>query len=233
MASEKPRRPTIDDVAARAGVSSAAVSFAVNGRPGVGEETRKRILAAAEELGWRPSASARALDGGAGAGDRLTARALGRPARGRPVLRALPGRGRADARPQRPRPRAAGGRAGRAERVRTVGRRPGGWTGSCCATSRSTTRGSRCSRAPGCRWSWRAGPCRRARSRRSRPSTRTACGSWSSTCSSSGHRVDRLRRRPRALRARAGAARRLAGHAGGGRRRAWAGRVRAAAVRRA
>jgi DNA-binding LacI/PurR family transcriptional regulator len=61
MASGKPRRPTIDDVAARAGVSSAAVSFAVNGRPGVGEETRRRILAVAEELGWRPSASARAL----------------------------------------------------------------------------------------------------------------------------------------------------------------------------
>jgi DNA-binding LacI/PurR family transcriptional regulator len=61
MSSEKPRRPTIDDVAARAGVSSAAVSFAVNGRPGVGEETRRRILAVAEELGWRPSASARAL----------------------------------------------------------------------------------------------------------------------------------------------------------------------------
>src|SRR5215213_6701657 len=61
MPGEKPRRPTIDDVAARAGVSSAAVSFAVNGRPGVGDETRRRILAAAEELGWRPSASARAL----------------------------------------------------------------------------------------------------------------------------------------------------------------------------
>jgi DNA-binding LacI/PurR family transcriptional regulator len=55
------RRPTIDDVAARAGVSSAAVSFAMNGRPGVGEETRRRILVAAEELGWRPSAHARAL----------------------------------------------------------------------------------------------------------------------------------------------------------------------------
>jgi DNA-binding LacI/PurR family transcriptional regulator len=55
------RRPTIDDVAERAGVSSAAVSFAMNGRPGVGEETRERILAAAEELGWRPSAHARAL----------------------------------------------------------------------------------------------------------------------------------------------------------------------------
>jgi DNA-binding LacI/PurR family transcriptional regulator len=54
-------RPTIDDVAARAGVSAASVSFAVNGRPGVGEATRLRILAAAEELGWRPSAPARAL----------------------------------------------------------------------------------------------------------------------------------------------------------------------------
>jgi DNA-binding LacI/PurR family transcriptional regulator len=55
------RRPTIDDVAARAGVSSAAVSFAMNGRPGVGEATRSRIIAAAEELGWHPSAHARAL----------------------------------------------------------------------------------------------------------------------------------------------------------------------------
>ena len=55
------RRPTIDDVAALAGVSSASVSFAVNGRPGVGEDTRVRILAAADQLGWRPSASARAL----------------------------------------------------------------------------------------------------------------------------------------------------------------------------
>jgi DNA-binding LacI/PurR family transcriptional regulator len=54
-------RPTIEDVAARAGVSTAAVSFAVNGRPGVAEATRRRILDAAEELGWRPSASARAL----------------------------------------------------------------------------------------------------------------------------------------------------------------------------
>jgi DNA-binding LacI/PurR family transcriptional regulator len=55
------RRPTIDDVARRAGVSSASVSFAMNGRPGVGEATRERIFAAAAELGWRPSAHARAL----------------------------------------------------------------------------------------------------------------------------------------------------------------------------
>jgi DNA-binding LacI/PurR family transcriptional regulator len=48
-------------VARRAGVSAAAVSFAVNDRPGVSPETRERILAAARELGWRPSASARAL----------------------------------------------------------------------------------------------------------------------------------------------------------------------------
>jgi DNA-binding LacI/PurR family transcriptional regulator len=48
-------------VAERAGVSRAAVSFAVNGRPGVAETTRARILRAAEELGWRPSGPARAL----------------------------------------------------------------------------------------------------------------------------------------------------------------------------
>lgn len=42
-------------------MSSAAVSFTMNGRPGVGEETRRRILAAAEELGWQPSAHARGL----------------------------------------------------------------------------------------------------------------------------------------------------------------------------
>ena len=37
------------------------MSFAVNDRPGVSPGTRERILAAARELGWRPSASARAL----------------------------------------------------------------------------------------------------------------------------------------------------------------------------
>ncbi len=55
------RRPTIADVARRAGVSATAVSFAVNDRPGVSPETRERILDVARELGWRPSASARAL----------------------------------------------------------------------------------------------------------------------------------------------------------------------------
>ena len=69
------RRPTIDDVARRAGVSSAAVSFAMNGRRGVGEATRARIIEAAAELGWSPSAPARALGRGrAGAIGLLLAR---------------------------------------------------------------------------------------------------------------------------------------------------------------
>jgi DNA-binding LacI/PurR family transcriptional regulator len=42
-------------------VSKGAVSFALNDRPGVGPETRDRILAAARELGWQPSTRARAL----------------------------------------------------------------------------------------------------------------------------------------------------------------------------
>lgn len=55
------RRLTIADVARAAQVSTGAVSYALNGRPGVTEETRLRILAAARDLGWQPSASARGL----------------------------------------------------------------------------------------------------------------------------------------------------------------------------
>ncbi len=54
-------RPTIKDVADAAGVSKGAVSFAFNGRPGVSAATRVRILASAGELGYRPSATGRAL----------------------------------------------------------------------------------------------------------------------------------------------------------------------------
>lgn len=55
------RRITIADVAARARVSKSAVSFVFNGRRGLSEATTERILRAARELGWRPSARARAL----------------------------------------------------------------------------------------------------------------------------------------------------------------------------
>jgi DNA-binding LacI/PurR family transcriptional regulator len=54
-------RPTIADIADRAGVSKGAVSFALNGRPGVSDATRARILRIAEELQWRPHSAARAL----------------------------------------------------------------------------------------------------------------------------------------------------------------------------
>lgn len=57
-------RPTIAQIAARTGVSAGAVSYALNGRPGVSEETRERIIAVANELGWMPSNAARALRGG-------------------------------------------------------------------------------------------------------------------------------------------------------------------------
>jgi DNA-binding LacI/PurR family transcriptional regulator len=62
------KRPTIADVAQRAGVTKAAVSFALNGQPGVSAATRERILAIAAEVGFKPSSAARALsDGKAGA----------------------------------------------------------------------------------------------------------------------------------------------------------------------
>jgi DNA-binding LacI/PurR family transcriptional regulator len=62
------KRPTIADVARQAGVTKAAVSFALNGQPGVSAATRERILAIAEEVGFKPSSAARALsDGKAGA----------------------------------------------------------------------------------------------------------------------------------------------------------------------
>ena len=62
------KRPTIADVARQAGVTKAAVSFALNGQPGVSEATRQRILAIADEVGFRPSSAARALsDGKSGA----------------------------------------------------------------------------------------------------------------------------------------------------------------------
>lgn len=55
------RRATINDVAAEAGVSRAAVSKVYNGRPGIPPSTAQRIREAAGRLGWAPSSSAAAL----------------------------------------------------------------------------------------------------------------------------------------------------------------------------
>ena len=61
-----PRRPTSADVARAAGVSRTTVSFVLNGRRDVKipEETRRRVLAAADSLGYHPHAPARQLAGG-------------------------------------------------------------------------------------------------------------------------------------------------------------------------
>ncbi|MDQ4035274.1 MAG: LacI family transcriptional regulator [Chloroflexota bacterium] len=52
---------TIEDVAARSGVSTATVSRVLSGSAPARPETRERVLAAARELNYRPSGIARAL----------------------------------------------------------------------------------------------------------------------------------------------------------------------------
>jgi LacI family transcriptional regulator len=57
------KRPSMYDVAQRAGVSQTTVSFVINDVPwaNIPDETRQRIWDAVKELGWRPNAMARAL----------------------------------------------------------------------------------------------------------------------------------------------------------------------------
>jgi LacI family transcriptional regulator len=56
-----PRAAGIRDVARMAGVSVASASFALNGQPGVADDTRRRILGIAEQLGYRANPQAQAL----------------------------------------------------------------------------------------------------------------------------------------------------------------------------
>jgi DNA-binding LacI/PurR family transcriptional regulator len=56
-----PRKVTLEDVAKAAGVSRALVSIVVRRAPGASDETRARILAIADELGYRPDVRARLL----------------------------------------------------------------------------------------------------------------------------------------------------------------------------
>ena len=55
------KRPTLADVAARAGVSVALVSIAMRGAKGVSAATSEQIFKAAQEIGYRPDARARLL----------------------------------------------------------------------------------------------------------------------------------------------------------------------------
>lgn len=61
MITGKSRRPTMSDVAERAGVSRQLVSLVLRNAAGPSETSRARVLAAAAELGFQPNASARLL----------------------------------------------------------------------------------------------------------------------------------------------------------------------------
>lgn len=55
------KRATVKDIAERAGVSLGSVHLALTGKPGLGDETRERILRAAKELNYRHNAAAAGL----------------------------------------------------------------------------------------------------------------------------------------------------------------------------
>jgi len=58
------KRPTISDVAKKAGVSKSTVSHALSNKRPISEKTRQRIHQAVEELGYRPNPSAKRLASG-------------------------------------------------------------------------------------------------------------------------------------------------------------------------
>ncbi len=56
-----PVKPTLQDIAEQAGVSTATVSRVLNDRPGVNDDTRSEVLRVAKEIGYVPSITARGL----------------------------------------------------------------------------------------------------------------------------------------------------------------------------
>ena len=64
MTAAPPKRPTIADVAAEAGVSKGTVSAVINNRATVRDATRVRVQGVIDAMGYRPSQTARALVSG-------------------------------------------------------------------------------------------------------------------------------------------------------------------------
>jgi DNA-binding LacI/PurR family transcriptional regulator len=62
------RRPRLEDLAREVGISRTAVSYVLNGRPGVSEETRQRVLRAVERIGYRHPRASRGSSPGEGGG---------------------------------------------------------------------------------------------------------------------------------------------------------------------
>ena len=58
---KRPESPTMKDVAQLVGVSVQTVSAVVNDKPGISDETRERVAAAIDQLGYRPFSVARSL----------------------------------------------------------------------------------------------------------------------------------------------------------------------------
>jgi DNA-binding LacI/PurR family transcriptional regulator len=61
QAAKKQQIPTMRDVAELVGVSKQTVSAVINNKPGITEETRARVLAAIDQLGYRMDFTARSL----------------------------------------------------------------------------------------------------------------------------------------------------------------------------
>jgi DNA-binding LacI/PurR family transcriptional regulator len=61
VTTQRADRVTISDIARRLAISKASVSYALNGRPGVSSETRRKVLELADELGFQASSAAVAL----------------------------------------------------------------------------------------------------------------------------------------------------------------------------
>ncbi|MEV0649186.1 LacI family DNA-binding transcriptional regulator [Phytomonospora sp. NPDC050363] len=61
MLDDNGHRPTLDTVAARAGVGRGTVSRVINGSPKVSEQAREAVLKAIRELGYVPNQAARSL----------------------------------------------------------------------------------------------------------------------------------------------------------------------------